>query len=76
MQVIALKKLINLALSLFFLLLCLRHGLVDGLHSVSHGELVHDFLSRLLKIYFPRVISFSVRDLYHAAVLFFSGVVE
>lgn len=83
MSVIPLKSLITF---LFFIpsvvsfpslsLVSLRHGLVDGFHSVSHGELVHDLLRRLLEIDFPGVVSFSVRDLHHAAVLLLSGVLE
>jgi len=35
---------------------CLRHCLVDEFNSVSHGELVHDALRRLHKVYLPRFI--------------------
>lgn len=57
-------------------LVSLRHGLVDRLHSVSHSKFVHDLLSRLLKIDFPGIVSFSLRDLHHTAVLLLRSVVE
>lgn len=60
----------------YSLVLCLRHGLIDGFHSVSHGELVHDLLRRLIEVHFPGVIAFSIGDLHHAAVLLLCGVVE
>lgn len=60
----------------FIRCLCSRHGLVDRFHSISHGELVHDLLRRLLIVHFPGVIAFGIGDLHHAAVLLFCGVVE
>lgn len=53
-----------------------RHGLVDGLHSVAHGELVHDLLGSLLKVDLPRVVPFGVGDLHHAVVLDVGHIVE
>lgn len=53
-----------------------RHGLIDGLDSVSHGELVHDLLRRLLEVNLPGVVSFSIGDFHHTAVLLLCGVVE
>ena len=32
------------------------HRLVDGLDAVANGEFVHDFLGRLVKVDFPRVV--------------------
>lgn len=60
----------------FIRCLCSRHGLVDRFHSISHGELVHDLLRRLLIVHFPGVIAFGIGDLHHTAVLLFCGVVE
>lgn len=60
----------------FIRCLCSRHGLVDRFHSISHGELVHDLLRRLLIVHFPGVIAFGIGDLHHATVLLFCGVVE
>lgn len=53
-----------------------RHGLVDGLHPVTHGELVHDLLGGLLKVHLPGVVAFGVGDLHHAVVLDIGDVVE
>lgn len=53
-----------------------RHGLVDGLHPVTHGELVHNLLGGLLKVHLPGVVAFGVRDLHHTVVLDISDVVE
>lgn len=53
-----------------------RHGLVDGLHPVTHGELIHNLLRGLLKVHLPGVVAFGVRDLHHAVVLDVGDVVE
>ncbi len=57
-------------------MLCLRHGLIDRFDSVSHGELVHGLLRRLIVVHFPGVIAFGIRDLHPAAVLLLCGVEE
>ena len=46
-----------------------RHGLVDGLDAVSHGELVDDFLSRLVEVDLPGVVPFGCRQLHVAPFL-------
>lgn len=54
----------------------LRHGLVDGLHAVAHGELVHDLLVKLVKVDLPGVVALRRRDFHHAASLHVGGEVE
>lgn len=53
-----------------------RHGLVDRLHPVTHGELVHDLLRGLFEVHLPGVVAFGVGDLHHAVVLDIGDVVE
>lgn len=53
----------------------LRHSLVDGFNSISHGELVHDLLRVLVEVDFPRVITLGCRQ-HHRATIFFAQVVE
>lgn len=53
-----------------------RHGLVDGLHPITHGELVHNLLGGLFEVHLPGVVSFGVGDLHHAVVLDVGDVVE
>lgn len=53
-----------------------RHGLVDGLDAVSHGELVHCFLRHIIKIDFPRVVSTRVGDLHHPLSQHIVGMME
>lgn len=53
-----------------------RHGLVDGLHPVAHGELVYDLLRRLLEVNLPGIVPFGIRDLHHAVVLDVCHIVE
>lgn len=47
----------------------IRHGLVDGLHSVAHGKLINNLLWSLLKVNFPCVIPFSIGNFNYAIVL-------
>lgn len=54
----------------------LRHGLIDGLHSVTHGKLVDNLLRGLLKVDLPRIVPFGVRDLHHTVVLDICHIVE
>lgn len=54
----------------------LRHGLIDGLHSVAHGKLVYNLLRGLLKVDLPCVVPFGVGDLHHTVVLDICHVVE
>ena len=53
-----------------------RHGLVDRLDPVAHGELVHDLLRHIVKVNLPRVISASLRDLHHSLTQHIGRVVE
>lgn len=53
-----------------------RHGLIDGLHSVSHGKLVDYLLGHVVVVDFPRLFAFHLRDLHHAVVLALGQVVE
>lgn len=53
-----------------------RHSLIDGLHSVSHGELIHYLLGHVVKVDLPRLVPFHLRDLHHAAALHLRQVVE
>ena len=53
-----------------------RHSLIDGLHSVSHGELIHYLLRHVVKIDLPRLVPFHLRYLHHAAALHLRQVVE
>lgn len=54
----------------------IRHGLVDGLHSVSHSKLIHYLLSCLFKINLPGIVPFSIRDFNYTSILLLSGVLE
>lgn len=53
-----------------------RHGLVDGLDTVAHGELVHDLLRHVVKVDLPRVVSASFGDPDGALTEDVGGVVE
>lgn len=57
-------------------LCCVRHGLVDGLDPITHCELVHYFLSHVVKIDLPGVVAASVRDLHRTLTEHVCGVVE
>lgn len=54
----------------------IRHRLVDGLHSVTHGKLIYNLLGGLLKVNLPCIIPFSIRDLYHTIVLDVRHIME
>lgn len=54
----------------------LRHGLIDGLHSVTHGKLVYNLLRGLLKVDLPCIVPFGVGDLHHTVVLDICHIVE
>lgn len=54
----------------------IRHGLVDGLHSVAHGKLIYNLLGSLLKVDLPCIIPFGIRDLHHTVVLDIRHIVE
>lgn len=54
----------------------IRHCLVDGLHSITHGKLIYNLLGSLLKVNLPCIIPFSIRDLYHTVVLDVRHIVE
>lgn len=54
----------------------IRHGLVDGLHSVTHGKLIYNLLGSLLKVDLPCIIPFGIRDLHHTVVLDIRHIVE
>lgn len=54
----------------------IRHSLIDGLHSVSHGEFIHYLLGDVVKVDLPCILPFHLRDLHHAVVLCLSQVVE
>lgn len=43
--------------------------MIYGFDSVTHSELVHNLLRCLLKIDLPGIVTFSVGDLHHAAIL-------
>lgn len=53
-----------------------RHGLVDGLHAVAHGELIHNLLGRLVIVNLPSIVPLGVWDLHHAVVLHVRHEVE
>lgn len=53
-----------------------RHGLVDGLDTVAHGELIHDLLRHVVKVDLPGVVSASFGDLDGALTEDIGGVVE
>lgn len=53
-----------------------RHGLIDGLHSVSHGELIHYLLGHVVIVDLPGLLPFHLGDLHHPAVLILGQVVE
>lgn len=53
-----------------------RHGLVDGLHSITHSKLIYNLLRSLLKVHLPCIIPFGVRDLHHTCVLDICHIVE
>lgn len=53
-----------------------RHGLIDGLHSVSHGELIHYLLGHVVKVDLPGLLAFHLGDLHHAAVPHLGQAVE
>lgn len=53
-----------------------RHGLINGLHSVSHGELIHYLLGHVVKVDLPGLLPFHLGDLHHPAVLHLGQVVE
>lgn len=46
-----------------------RHGLINGLYSISHGKFIHDLLGRFIEVDFPGVISFGLWDFDHTVVL-------
>lgn len=54
----------------------LRHGLIDGLHPVTHGKLVYNLLRGLLKVDLPCIVPFGVGDLHHTVVLDICHIVE
>lgn len=54
----------------------LRHGLIDGLHSVTHGKLIDNLLRGLLKVDLPCIVPFGVGDLHHTIVLDICHIVE
>lgn len=53
-----------------------RHGLIDGLHSISHGELIHYLLGHVVKVDLPGLLAFHLGDLHHAAVPHLGQAVE
>ena len=53
-----------------------RHGLIDGFHTVAHGELIHYLLGGLLKVHLPGIVTFGVGDLHHSVVLDVCHIVE
>lgn len=53
-----------------------RHGLVDGLDAVAHGELIHDLLRHVIKVDLPGVVSAGFGDLDSALTEDIGGVVE
>lgn len=53
-----------------------RHGLVDGLHTETHGELIHDLLWHVIEVNLPGVVAFDLRDLHDSVVLDLRQVVE
>lgn len=54
----------------------LRHSLVDGLDSITHGKLIYDFLGSFLKVHFPCIIPFGVRNLHHTIILDVRHIME
>lgn len=46
-----------------------RHGLVDGLHPIAHGKLIHDLLRCLIKVNLPGIVPLGIGDLHHPVVL-------
>ena len=50
--------------------------MVDGLHSVTHGKLINNFLRSLLKVDFPCIIPFGIGDLHYTVVLDIRHIVE
>lgn len=53
-----------------------RHGLVDGLDTVAHRKLIHDFLRHVVKVDLPRVVSSHLWDFDGALTEDVGGVVE
>ena len=53
-----------------------RHGLIDGLHSISDGKLVHDLLRHVVKVDLPRLLPLHRRDLHRPAVAHLRQAVE
>lgn len=53
-----------------------RHGLVYGLHTKTHGKLIHDLLRHVIKVNFPGIITLDLRDLHDSAVLHLRQVVK
>ena len=53
-----------------------RHSLIDGLHTVAHGKLIHNLLGGLLKVDLPRVVPFGIGDLHHSVVLDVRHIME
>lgn len=49
-----------------------RHGLVDGLNPIAHGKLIHYFLSHIIKVDFPRIVSTSLWNFYHTLTKYIS----
>lgn len=47
-----------------------RHGLVNRLDAVAHGELIDDVLGSLVEVDFPGVVALDLRKVHHAAVAF------
>lgn len=54
----------------------IRHGLVDGLHTITHGKFIDNLLRGLLKVNLPCIIPFGIRDLHHTVVLNICHIVE
>lgn len=53
-----------------------RHSLIDWLHSVAHGKLIHYLLRSLIKVHLPRIIPFSIRNLHNTRALHICDKVE
>lgn len=53
-----------------------RHGLVDGLDTEAHGELLDQFLGRIVEVHFPTVVSFGHWELDTAVVHLLREIME